>query len=239
MEDEWKPNKIIHYTIIFIGVAIVFLGAIGVNISEGSVLSYLALYCILYFVIIGVLVILYAIFVILPLSMWASSPNPPSEGGRRFFDTTTSISNFFFKYSSLFIAAITLLVFPFVANRFNRGHRYQTTTTWSAPSGYSNSHSTTEEPAVNQELPTLAEPVDYPSADYKYNHRTGTSGDYTYNYDVYGNNVNGNCDMHGKYGECAIIDDDGNTQHVEAEWVRKGVVEVTDEAGNRFEMEVE
>lgn len=93
--------------------------------------------------------------------------------------------------------------------------------------------------AQRYEPVTTPEPVDYPSADYKYNHRTGTSGDYTYNYDVYGNNVNGNCDMHGKYGECAIIDDDGNTQHVEAEWVRKGVVEVTDEAGNRFEMEVE
>lgn len=96
------------------------------------------------------------------------------------------------------------------------------------------------ETTTQQNVPiTQTAPVYYSNPEYKYNYRTGTSGDYTYNYDVYGNNVNGNCDMHGKYGECTIIDEDGNTQYVEAEWVRNGVMEVTDESGYSFEMEVE
>jgi len=62
---------------------------------------------------------------------------------------------------------------------------------------------------------------------FKYEHRTGTTGSYTYNYDVSGtdedgNSVSGNIDMQGKYSNGTITDDDGNEIEVNAEWVGSG-----------------
>ena len=57
-----------------------------------------------------------------------------------------------------------------------------------------------------------AKPLNYESVEgrfYKYNSRAYINGKYEYNYDVQGfdnegDEVVGNCDMHGKYGSCAI-----------------------------------
>ncbi len=81
-------------------------------------------------------------------------------------------------------------------------------------------------------------------ADYKYEYRTGTSGEYEYNYDVIGEDeegeeVSGNVDTQGKYGEGTIIDSYGKEREVETEWVDYGVMEATDEDGNVYRLEVE
>lgn len=75
--------------------------------------------------------------------------------------------------------------------------------------------------------------------DYKYEHRTGTSGNYEYNYDVSGDGVEGNVDMQGKYGSGTITDENGDEKDVEAEWVDYGRMEVTDDDGNTYEMEAD
>lgn len=74
---------------------------------------------------------------------------------------------------------------------------------------------------------------------YKYEHRTGSSGNYEYNYDVSGDGVEGNVDMQGKYGSGTITDEYGNEKDVEVEWVDYGVMEATDEDGNTYTMEVD
>lgn len=74
---------------------------------------------------------------------------------------------------------------------------------------------------------------------YKYEHRTGTSGNYEYNYDVSGDGVEGNVDVQGKYGSGTITDEDGNEKEVEVEWVDYGVMEATDEDGNTYTLVAE
>lgn len=79
---------------------------------------------------------------------------------------------------------------------------------------------------------------------YKYEYRTGSSGDYEYNYDVEGydsegNYINGNIDISGKYGSGTIEDEDGNEKDIDVEWIDHGVLEATDEDGNTFELEVD
>ncbi len=80
--------------------------------------------------------------------------------------------------------------------------------------------------------------------DYKYEYRTGTSGNYRYNYDVNGsdpdgNDVSGNISVSGKYGEGIIEDANGDERDVDVEWVRYGVLEAIDEDGNTYELEVD
>jgi replication-associated recombination protein RarA len=82
------------------------------------------------------------------------------------------------------------------------------------------------------------------NSNYKYESRTGNSGDYNYNYDINGsdqdgNNVTGNIDINGKYGSGTITDEDGNEKTVDVEWVNKGALEGTDEDGNSYDLEVE
>lgn len=79
---------------------------------------------------------------------------------------------------------------------------------------------------------------------YKYEHRTGTSNNYSYNYDVNGfdedgNSVSGNIDMNGKYGSRTITDEDGNDIEVEVEWVGSGQLEATNGDGKTYELEVD
>ena len=81
-------------------------------------------------------------------------------------------------------------------------------------------------------------------AAYKYEYRAGVSGDYTYNYDISGQDFNGdlvegNIDINGQYGDGSIIDSEGNTRLIDVEWINHGVLEVTDEDGNTYEMEVQ
>ena len=84
----------------------------------------------------------------------------------------------------------------------------------------------------------------YKDSEYKYEYRTGTTGDYEYNYDINGsdedgNDVYGNVDMNGKYGSGTVEDSDGNELDVDVEWVDYGVLEATDEDGNTYELHVD
>ena len=80
---------------------------------------------------------------------------------------------------------------------------------------------------------------------YQYEYRSGTSGNYTYNYDVAGediynsSSVSGNLDMRGKYGDGYIIDKNGNEIQVDAEWTGYGEIEATDSGGNTYTLETE
>jgi len=81
-------------------------------------------------------------------------------------------------------------------------------------------------------------------ADYKYEYRTGTLGNYEYSYDISGtdqegNFVNGNVVMNGKYGSGYIEDEEGNEKYLDVEWVDYGLLEGTDEDGNTYDLEVE
>ncbi|MCG2611811.1 hypothetical protein LZZ90_09875 [Flavobacterium sp. SM15] len=92
------------------------------------------------------------------------------------------------------------------------------------------------------------EPQDDPTyhvdEEHKYEYRTGTSGDYEYNYDVVGHDsngddVSGNVSMNGKYGTGTITTPDGDEVDVDAEWVDYGKLKATDENGNEYELEAE
>ncbi|UPT71034.1 MAG: hypothetical protein M0D53_01050 [Flavobacterium sp. JAD_PAG50586_2] len=79
---------------------------------------------------------------------------------------------------------------------------------------------------------------------YKYEHRTGTSGDYQYNYDVSGTDGNGeeitgNISVQDKYGIGTLIDGAGNKIEVETEWTGKGKLKATDQDGNEYELDVD
>lgn len=77
---------------------------------------------------------------------------------------------------------------------------------------------------------------------YKYEYRTGYSGDYTYNYDMEDtsdSSITANCTMSGKYGSCEIEDGNGDTLVGEAEWVSYDLMQVTDENGAVYEMETQ
>lgn len=90
-------------------------------------------------------------------------------------------------------------------------------------------------PSLGYELP----PDDSP----KYESRSGSSGSYSYNYDVsgYGDGgyVYGNVDVSGKYGEGYIYNENGDELYVDVEWVDNGVLEAYDEEGNWYELEVD
>ena len=47
------------------------------------------------------------------------------------------------------------------------------------------------------------------------------------------------CDMTGKYGDCTIVNEYGNEVQAKAEWIRNGMMIVTDEDGNEYEMEAQ
>lgn len=82
------------------------------------------------------------------------------------------------------------------------------------------------------------------NSEYKYEYRTGQSGNYTYNYDIEGYSydgdyVYGNIDITDKYGDGYIYDEWGNEKYIEVEWVDYGVLEGYDEDGNYYELEAE
>jgi len=79
---------------------------------------------------------------------------------------------------------------------------------------------------------------------YKYEYRTGTSGDYGYNYDVSGyddsgNEVTGNVSMEDKYGNGYITNSNGDEIDVEVEWTGYGELKATDSDGNEYELTVD
>ena len=78
----------------------------------------------------------------------------------------------------------------------------------------------------------------------EYEYRTGTSGDYTYNYNAYGfdnegNEVSGNIAVNGKYGNGILTKTDGNEIEIDVEWIGYGKLLATDEDGNKYELTVD
>lgn len=101
---------------------------------------------------------------------------------------------------------------------------------------YANSYQYNNNPYINNQYVNTEKHYD---PRYMYNYRTGNSGSYTYNYnveDMGGSGAYGDCDMTGKYGDCTIMNEYGDEVQAEAEWIRNGVMIVTDEDGNEYEM---
>jgi hypothetical protein len=90
----------------------------------------------------------------------------------------------------------------------------------------------------------VAERTYHTDTTYKYEHRTGESGDYQYNYNVSGTNdkgeeVTGNVSVQDKYGTGIITGDSGNEIEVEVEWDGYGKLKATDDDGNEYELDVD
>lgn len=78
----------------------------------------------------------------------------------------------------------------------------------------------------------------------EYEYRTGTSGDYTYNYNAYGfdnegNEVTGNIAVNGKYGNGILFDANNKEIDIDVEWIGKGKLLATDNEGNEYELHVD
>lgn len=79
---------------------------------------------------------------------------------------------------------------------------------------------------------------------YQYENRTGTSGQYKYNYDVLGfdskgNAVIGNISIKGKEGIGYLFDANQNKIKVIVEWTGYGTLKAMDSHNNQYELEVE
>ena len=79
---------------------------------------------------------------------------------------------------------------------------------------------------------------------YKYEYRTGSRGNYTYNYDVsgfdeQGKEVTGNVTMEEKYGFGTITTNNDEEIEVEVEWISYGELRATDQDGNQYELTVD
>lgn len=78
---------------------------------------------------------------------------------------------------------------------------------------------------------------------YLYEYRTGTSGNYEYQYQVHGLNeakdsINGLINIKGKYGAGILIDNNQDTLAVEVEWIDYGVLKGKDQQGRYYELRV-
>lgn len=99
--------------------------------------------------------------------------------------------------------------------------------------------STSDESISNNDTITL-----HKDTTYKYEYRTGNSGDYEYNYDVSGydkNNlkIEGNASMNGKYGTGYFSNPDGEKIQIDVEWIDYGVLKAIDNDGNEYELTVD
>lgn len=79
---------------------------------------------------------------------------------------------------------------------------------------------------------------------YQYENRTGTSGNYKYNYNVIGfdskgNEVTGNISIEGKEGIGYLFDTNQNKIKVIVEWTGHGKLKAIDNHNNQYELEVE
>jgi hypothetical protein len=77
---------------------------------------------------------------------------------------------------------------------------------------------------------------------YHYEYRTGTSGNYKYNYlvsglDQEGDSVSGVINIKGKYGAGILIDKDQETIDIQAEWIDYNKLKGTDNYGNEYQLE--
>lgn len=78
---------------------------------------------------------------------------------------------------------------------------------------------------------------------YKYQQRTGLSGNYEYTYNVIGidnegNEVTGSIAVNGESGLGTITDTNGNELNVEVNWIGYGILEAVDEDGNTYELRI-
>lgn len=94
------------------------------------------------------------------------------------------------------------------------------------------------------ETPPLNNPTFREDKTKEYEYRTGNSGDYTYNYNAFGfdsegNEVNGNITVNGKYGNGILTDKNGNEINIDTEWTGYGKLKAIDEEGNEYELEVD
>ena len=94
-------------------------------------------------------------------------------------------------------------------------------------------------PANAEELTAEELKTVHVDSNYKYEYRTGTSGDYGYNYDVSGyhyngDEVTGNVSMQDKYGTGTITNAEGDELEVDVEWVDYGALKATDPDGNEY-----
>ncbi len=99
-------------------------------------------------------------------------------------------------------------------------------------------------PQEEQSPETVVEQTYHIDTIYEYEHRTGTSDNYQYNYDVSGTDVNGddvtgNVTVQDKYGIGTLTDVDGNEIEVEVEWTGYGKLKATNNDGNEYELEVD
>lgn len=84
-----------------------------------------------------------------------------------------------------------------------------------------------------------AEPTYHEDTATQYEYRIGKLGDYTYNYDVIGEDkkgskVSGNITIKDKYGNGKLTNLDGETFEVTAEWIGYGKLLAKDEKGNEY-----
>ena len=76
---------------------------------------------------------------------------------------------------------------------------------------------------------------------YQYQYRTGNSGQYEYNYDVKGididgDSVFGNINVQGKYGAGILRNDTIPDIEINTEWVAYGKLNATDLQGNKYQL---
>lgn len=79
---------------------------------------------------------------------------------------------------------------------------------------------------------------------FQYEYRTGTSGDYEYNYDVKGVNtkgdsVFGNINVQGKYGAGILNAENSADVEINTEWITYGKLKATDRNGNEYNLVVD
>jgi hypothetical protein len=76
---------------------------------------------------------------------------------------------------------------------------------------------------------------------YQYKYRTGDPGQYEYNYDVKGINIEGdsvfgNINVQGKYGAGILLGDTIPDIEINTEWVSYGKLHATDLKGNKYQL---
>ena len=89
-----------------------------------------------------------------------------------------------------------------------------------------------------------AEPTYHEDTSTQYEYRIGKSGDYTYNYDVIGedhkgNKVSGNITIKDKYGNGKLTNSDGETFEVTTEWIGYGKLLAKDKNENEYFLKAE
>lgn len=76
---------------------------------------------------------------------------------------------------------------------------------------------------------------------YQYEYRTGNPGNYEYNYDVKGININcdsvcGNINVQGKYGAGILTSDSVAEIEINTEWISYGKLKAIDKKGNEYNL---